>query len=404
MPLTSRESDCVKITETADIAISEVQASQELVPSQLSKPSQLDVERSDIKEVTSSEIPPREVSSAGQVQSSAAVSGLRTLSTSLTRSNNTSVAGGKGVPRLKKKLAPKVVSSRPRRAAPSTVDGEKRLHESDQDSLLQREGAGTDNLQAKETRDDFSEHRTREDTSLSHGSETSREDGASSGKTSLPSGSESTNQTSDEAISNTLNEVLHNAHAQEPVDVGLAGIVPNRLGLFGGPAPSDGLHDNNDAILITSQQNGDAEVEVRTESADVGENEEAVARTRDEGTAASSVNSASLVEDSFVYQTCSGAVERESQSPCPTRDTRQTSQSGSPSSSQETSSPTAVSAGRRSQRSLSRASSLDSEAAGDEGEKGSACPTKSGSKGKKGQKVLLHAIKLHQDVHVHVRN
>ena len=353
-------------------------------------------------------------SSAGQVQSTAD-SELHTLGSSLTRGNSAAAAtSGKGTTRIKKKVAPKVVSSRPKpKRTPSTnvIDGNtapKPSQTSSQQQEVASTVAGTE--KTSERRDEAQQdapqrggfqsslHRTQMD---SEGDSCSR----------TTSSNASTNQTSDEAISNTLNEVLCNTHSHEPEDVGLAGIVPARLGLLGGLTPGDDLH-SNDTILITSQHNDHTEVEVRTESADVrnrtesnlGRNTEMSERTT---CMASSVQAESLnSEESFVVQTCTDAT-RTMQSPQPTSKTSQTSQSSSPSSSQEPSSSSnsrrSGSAGPRSRRSQSRTSSIGSEA-GEEGGKDSSSPGQSGSKGRKRAKVkwTVHLVHVCSSIPMYI--
>ena len=173
--------------------------------------------------------------------------------------------------------------------------------------------------------------------------------------------------TSNKTTSTTLNEVPDSAQSQEQansrLDLGtLRAFTINEDDMH---APGDG-----DTIVVTSEEGGQNEVEVRT-------NEKGTAATADS-------------DESFIVQGCTDAVERTtSESPQSVTDkTGQTSVSSSLSSSQEpqqassksTSRRRGGSAGPRSQRSVSRASSVCSEVGG-EGEKET--PTK----GKRRQKV-----------------
>ena len=362
---------------------------------------------------------------------SSADSALQSLSTPLTRGDSAApVAGGRTTPRIKKKVAPKVVSSRPRRATLSKAVTGVCVSEGNQ-TTPRPEEVVSDAVRKDKERDStvHSSAQGEGDHSSSHGQQINSEEGASNRSPSLLSANVLTNQTSDEAISNTLNEVLHNTHSQELEDIGLAGIVPSRLGLLGGLTPSEDLHCDSlhgDSIITTAQRTGHTEVEVRTESADVSKTVDGSGSLkRNEKTTAPSVNSDLLnSEESFVYQTCTDGPNKTSQSPQSTvktsqstspspqstgktsqstspspqstgkngqstspslRSTGKTSQSTSPSSSQESSqrSRRSGSASERSQRSQSRASSVGSEASGEGGKE----PRQSGSKGKKRQRV-----------------
>jgi hypothetical protein len=67
-------------------------------------------------------------SSAGQMQSSATDSQLSSPAMLLTRGNSVASPGtGKTVPRIKKKIAPKVVSTRPKRTPRSAATGTGKL-------------------------------------------------------------------------------------------------------------------------------------------------------------------------------------------------------------------------------------------------------------------------------------
>ena len=271
-----------------------------------------------------------QTSSAGQMQSTATTE-LCTLGSSLTRGNSAAVAGtGKASPRVKKKVAPKVILSRPKRATSSSsaVVADGITLESSANNLQEPEAAMpnnrtekpleslVENLQSTCTSQGGDSSSTQHEAQVHVDSEENRVSSLFS------SGNTSSGQTTDEAISNTLNEVLCNTHSQEPEDIGLAGIVPSRLGL-----PGDDLH--SDAIIMTAQHDNHSEIEVRTESADVSKTKISTGNSLD---VASSVNSEILdSEQSFVYQTCTASddMERTSQSPQSTNETGQTSQSSS---------------------------------------------------------------------------
>ena len=344
---------------------------------------------------TSTEKDVREVetSSAGHVQSTADAE-LQSLGSSLTRGNSaatcTSGGGGRTAPRIKKKVAPKVVSSRPKRATPSVVVTDGSVTESSTATSQQPEVTSSSIMRKDVSKEGRDEDTTVEDDDIlsSNASQVVTE-----GVSSLLSTNASTNQTSDEAISNTLNEIFRNSHSHEMEDSGLAGIYPSRLGLLGEVSPGDDLHGDTN-ILITAQDTGHTEIEVTTENADVSKKVSELRSAGQSKGATSSVTSEPLnSEESFVYQSCTDGTERTSQSPLKTG---QTGQSTSTSSSQESqtsgSSRRSGSAGPRSRRSESRASSVASDVGG-EAEKESPSPSPSqGSKGRKRQKVSGYCI------------
>ena len=328
-----------------------VQATEALLQSQIQMESE-SVELVQHRKPISSEnkvLEEIQTSSAGQVQSTAD-SERCTLGSSLTRGNSAATAGkGKAAPRIKKKVAPKVVSSRPKRVTTSspTVVAEGCAQTSSPDSSLQKMTHRTE--KPSDTGDQTARNLSgtlRGDCSPPYEAQIHEdsEEVALSGASSLITSNTLTNPTSDEVISNTLNEVLRNTHSQEPEDIGLAGIVPSRLGL-----PGDDLH--GDAILIAAQQDNHAEIELRSENADVS------SRT-DERTTHNVVSMVNSEEDSFVYQTCTAGDEQErtSKSPQSTNKTGQTSQSCSPQSKEkvsQTSSPTSTDKNRQTSQSTS---------------------------------------------------
>ena len=279
-----------------------------------------------------------------------------------------------------------------------SISADENTPEPDQSTSQQQGNAEINAIKRTENtllveREDTSQSTSQEDDSLSpHRTHTNSERNSSTDRTqpnntssssneahSEPSNkAPSTNQTTDEATSSTLNEVLSSAQSQEQTDSGLD------LGALRGLTTNgDDIHvpGDDDTIVVTSEEGGQNEVEIRT-------NEKSTATTES--------------DESFIVQGCTDAMERTtctSESPQSVTDkTGQTSVSSSPSSSQEqqqsssklTSRRRGGSAGPRSRRSESRASSVGSEAGGDggggegEGEKDT---TRTPTKGKRRQKV-----------------
>ena len=150
-----------------------------------------------------------------------------TATVSLVRKPNTSGLSGSsqkngGGLRMRKKVAPKVVSSRPKRTPSAGT-----LHDSQLKTVGQEQTTNETAVVSSQESGVTSERTppsvTRGSNSISPSSTTLR-----TTRTSRLTKEQST----DEAISSTLNEVLHNTHSHQLADTGLSGIVHPQLNLF----------------------------------------------------------------------------------------------------------------------------------------------------------------------------